>query len=85
MMIIVVVVIIQLRALGLLLADDAPTVGWGRLFDASAKMSETRKRKVETSIPRCKMDCLSEGYKGAVNKILGCMAKNGFLGRKPSF
>ena len=31
------------------------------------------------------MNCLSEGYKQAVDKIWGPMTKNGFFGRKPSF
>ena len=32
------------------------------------------------TLSRCEMDCLSEGYKRAVDKILGGMAKNGVLG-----
>ena len=65
-----------LKALGLLLADGAPTVGGGRLFDASAvffftETAVTRKRKVEKLIPRYEMDRRSEGYKRAGDKIRG--------------
>ena len=64
-----------LRALELLLADGAFTVGLGKTFWRVSrfffimKMTVTRKRKVEKSIRRLEMDCLSEGYKRAVDKI----------------
>ena len=55
-----------LRALGLLLADGAPTVGGGRLFDGSTKFfftetAVTTERKVEKSIPRLEINCHAEG------------------------
>ena len=61
------------RALGLLLADGAPTVGWGknlwRIGWFFYENAVARKWIVEKSIPRCKMDPLSEGFKG-VNGLL---------------
>ena len=47
----------ELRALGVLLADGAPTVGWGKTFGRIGrvfftKTTVTRKRKVEKSIQR---------------------------------
>ena len=49
-----------LRALGLLLADGAPTVGRG-------KTAVTPERKVEKSFPRWEMNGHSKGYKRAVD------------------
>ena len=53
-----------LRALGLLLADNALTVG--RLFDVSTgfflKTASTPERKVGKWLPRWEMNNLSEGY-----------------------
>ena len=49
------------------------------------KTAVTRKRKVKKPTPRCKMNCFSEGYKQAIDKIWGRIAKNGFLGQKPCF
>ena len=80
----------MLRALGLLLADGTPTVGWGRFFGVLAvffftKTAVSRKRKVEKSIRRCQINRLAEGYKRAIDKIWGPIAKKGFLGRNPNF
>ena len=72
-----------LRALGLLLAGVALTVGWGDF--SFTKTAVTQKRKVEKSIVRCEMDRLTEDYKRAVDKICSRTAKNGFLGQKTSF
>ena len=64
-----------LRALGLLQADGALTVGWGKTFWRVGrffyfmKTTVTRTRKVDKSIPRCEMDCLSKGYKDFWPKI----------------
>ena len=49
------------------------------------KTTVTQKQKVEKLIPRCEMNCLSKGYKLAIDKIWGRMAKNGFSGRKSGF
>ena len=70
-----------LRALELLLADS----GVGEDFVARQpfffmKTAVTRKRKVENSIPRWEMDCLSAGYKRAIDKIWGRMAKKRIFG-----
>merc|ERR1712233_256499 len=43
----------------------------------------TRKRKVEKWIQRCQIDRLREGYKRAIDKIRGPIAKNGFSGQNP--
>ena len=69
-----------LRPLGLLLADGVPTVGWGKTFWCVGvffftKTAVTRKRKVERSIQRCEMDCLSKGYNRAIEKKLGPIEK----------
>ena len=55
-----------LRALGLLLADGAPTVGGGRLFDGSTRFfftetAVTPERKVEKSFPRSEINRHGEG------------------------
>ena len=71
-----------LRALGLLLAHSAPTVGRGKAF---TKMAVTWERKVEKSLPRWEMNGHSEGYKRAIDQNWGPMAKIGFLGQKPKF
>ena len=60
-----------------------PQWGGGSFFGALAvfffnKTTVTRKQKVEKSIPRCEMDRLSEGYKRAIDKILGPAAKTDF-------
>merc|ERR1712243_449897 len=44
--------------------------------------SVTQKRKVEKSIQRCQIDRLVKGYKRAIDKIQGPIAKNGFSGQK---
>ena len=54
-----------LRALGLLLADGAPTVGRGEDF---MMRWPGWNKKVKKSIPRWEMNRLSEGYKRAVNQ-----------------
>ena len=38
-----------------------------------------------TSIRRCKIDRLAEGYKGAIDEIRGLIANTGFLGGKSEF
>ena len=62
-----------LIVLGLLQADVAPTVGWGKTFWRVGHFffykNVTPKWKVEKSIPRCEMNRLSESYKLAVDKI----------------
>ena len=63
-----------LRALGLFLADSAPTV---------KQTAVSQKRKVRNSIRRCEINRLAEGYKRAIDIIRGPLAKNGFLGRNP--
>ena len=60
-----------------------------RIFGANmAKIrpfwSVTRKRKVEKSIQRCQIDRLAKGYKRAIDKIRGPIAKNGFSGQNPA-
>ena len=45
---------------------------------------QTRKRKDKKSIQRCQIDRLAKGYKRAIDKIRGPIAKNGFLGQKPA-
>ena len=79
----------KILGLGLLLADGALTMQWGggRLFDTSTsfistKTALTRERKVEKSLPRWEMNCLSKGYKQAVDQNWGHMAKIGFFGQK---
>ena len=69
-----------LWTLWLLLADSALTVGKGKTFWSvdcfffqHTKTAVTRKPKVEKSIPRCKMDRLSESYKWAIDNIWGRM------------
>ena len=67
-----------------------PQWGGGSFFGALAvfffnKTTVTRKQKVEKSIPRCEMDRLSEGYKRAIDKILGPIAKNGLFWPKSEF
>ena len=55
-----------MRALGLLLANGAPTVGWGKtfwrvgrvFFYENGRNTETQNKRM---IPRCEMDRLSEG------------------------
>ena len=79
-----------LRPLGLLLADGVPTVGWGKTFWCVCrffftKTAISRKLKVKKSIRRCQIDRLAEGYKRAIDKIRGPIAKNGFLGQNPNF
>ena len=77
------------RALGLLLADGAPTVGGGRPFEPSAgfftETAVTLERKVEKSIPRWEMNGHSEGYKRAIDQSWDCVAKIGFFEQKPRF
>ena len=68
------------RGLGLLLADMALTVGWGKTFWRVSrffftKNTVTRKQKVEKLTPRCDMECNSKGYKRAIVKIWGHIAK----------
>ena len=68
----------MLRAQRLLLADGAPTVGWGKSFWRVGqvfftKTTVTRKRKAEQTIPRCEMQHHFDGYKGAIDKIWGSM------------
>ena len=48
------------------------------------KTAVTRKRKVKKSIQRCQIDRLAKGYKRAIDKIRGPMAKNGFSGQNPA-
>ena len=79
-----------LRALGLLLADGALTVGRGKTFwhvnrFFFTKAAVTRERKVKKSLPRWVMNGLCEGYKRAVDQNWGRMAKIGFFGPKPRF
>ena len=67
-----------------------PTVGWGTTFWRVnrfffTKTADSRKRKVEKSIRECKIDRLFEGYKRAIDKIRGPIAKRGFFGPNPSF
>ena len=62
--------------------------GGGRLFDASTgfffrKTAVTWKQKDETLFRRLGMNRLSEGYKRAIDKIWGRIAKVGFWGGKP--
>ena len=69
-----------LRALGLFLADGAPTVGRGKTFWGVnriffTKTAVSRERKVGKSFPRWEMNGLSEGYKRAVDQNWGHMAK----------
>ena len=45
------------------------------------KTAVTRKLKVEKSIQRCQIDRLAKGYKRAIDKIRGPIAKNVFLGQ----
>ena len=52
------------------------------LFYENGRNSET---KSWNSIPRCEMDRLSEGYKRAIDKICGPIAKNGVFVQSPSF
>ena len=81
------------RALGLLLADGAPTVGRGTTFGHVnrffffffTKTALTRERKVEKSFPSWEMNSLCEGYKQAVDQNWGRMEKIGFFGQKPRF
>ena len=77
------------RALGLLLADGALTVGRGKIFwrvnYSFTKMAVTRERKVEKLLPRWEMNGLSEGNKRADDQNWGHMAKIGFFGQKPRF
>ena len=51
---------------GCLLADSAPTMGWGKTFCGVGrfftKTAVTRKRKVEKTIRRWQIDRLAEGY-----------------------
>ena len=72
-----------LRALGLLLADGAPTLVWGETFWRVGQFFFLR--KIEKSIPRCKMNCLFEGYKGAIENFLLSFGKKRIFGPKPSF
>ena len=56
------VVIRYERAQGLLLADCAPTVGWGKTFWRGGRLfftktGVTRKRKVDKWIRRCQIGC----------------------------
>ena len=44
---------------------------------------QTRKRKDKKSIQRCQIDRLAKGYKRAIDKIRGPIAKNGFSGQNP--
>ena len=71
-----------MRALGLLLADGAPTVRWGKTFWRVGRVFFTKtnvtwKRKVEKSFRRLEMNRPSEGFKQVVDKIWGRMAKIG--------
>ena len=59
------------QARGLLLADGAPKVGWGKTF-----------WRVEKSIRRCQIDHLAEGYNQAIEEIRGPMAKKRIIGPK---
>ena len=45
-------------------------------------MTVIRKRKVKKLIPKCNMNRLSEGFKRAVDKIWGRMAKTEFRAQK---
>ena len=45
---------------------------------------QTRKRKDKKSIQRCQIDRLAKGYKRAIDKIRGPIAKNGFSGQNPA-
>ena len=49
-------------------------------FFLFTKMAFSRKRKSEKSIRRCEINRLAEGFKRAINKIRGPIAKNGFSG-----
>ena len=44
---------------------------------------QTRKRKDKKSIQRCQIDRLAKGYKRAIDKIRGPIAKNGLSGQNP--
>ena len=74
-----------LRALGLLLADCAPTVGLGKTFCRVGrvpltKTAVTQKRKVKKSIRRCQIHHNAEGYKRAIDKNSGYLR---FFGKFP--
>ena len=66
-----------------------PQLGWRRLFDTSTdfftKTSVTRKLKVNKLFRKLEMNRLSEGYKRAIDKIWGPIAKHGFFGQNPGF
>ena len=69
-----------LSVLWLLLADGAPTVGWGKTFCSVGqvpltKTAVTRKKKVEKLIRRCQIDRHGEGYKCAIYENRGPFAK----------
>ena len=70
-----------LRALGLLLADSALTVGRGKTFWPVDRVFCENGHK----LPIWEMKRLSEGYKRAVDQNWGHMAKNGIFGQKPRF
>ena len=80
------------RALGLLLADGAPTdCGVGEDFSARLPFffyendctSETTSRKINPK--NAYEPSLSEGYKQAIDNILGPIAKTDFFGQNLSF
>ena len=62
-----------LRALGSLLANGAPTVGWGKTFWCVVFGNEK-----SHNIRRYEMDSLAKGYKRAIDKIKNQMAKTDF-------
>ena len=73
-----------LRALGLLLADGAPTVGRGKTLTGQpffffTKTAVTSERKVKKMIPRWEMNRHSEGYKWVIDQNWGRMAIIGFF------
>ena len=78
-----------LKALGLLLADGALTVGGEDFLTRQpgffTQTAVARKQKVEKWLPRWEMNGLSEGYKPAVDQNWGRMADIGFFGQKPRF
>ena len=79
-----------LRALGLLLADGALTVGRGKTFWGVNQIfftetAVTPEQKVKKVFPRWEMNGNSEGYKRVVDQSWGRMAKIGFFSQKPKF
>ena len=79
-----------LRALRLLPADGAPTVGWGKTFWRVGrffftKTALTRKQKVKKSIRRCQIDRLAEDFNWTTDEICGPIAKTEFPRQNPNF